>query len=148
MKKSDTTSSGRRGLILGAIVFLVAVAFVGSRWWGSGGATVVEVEVPELSRVARRGAAAFDANCARCHGEHGRGTEKGPPLVFDIYNPGHHGDAAFVSAVRFGVEQHHWRFGDMPPQPRVSDRELAAIVEYVRELQEANGIFYKPHVMR
>jgi hypothetical protein len=35
----------------------------------------------------------------------------------------------------------------MPPLPQVSDEEVAAIVRYVRELQEANGIFYRPHDM-
>jgi cytochrome c551/c552 len=35
----------------------------------------------------------------------------------------------------------------MPPQPQVSDEELAAIIRYVRELQTANGIFYRPHRM-
>ena len=63
------------------------------------------------------------------------------------YRPGHHGDAAFAMAVRNGVRQHHWRFGNMPPQPQVSDRELKAIVRYVREMQIANGIRYKPHRM-
>lgn len=33
----------------------------------------------------------------------------------------------------------------MPPQPNVTRDELAAIVRYVRELQRANGITWKPH---
>lgn len=109
--------------------------------------TTVAVTVPELSAVAARGKAAFDANCAQCHGPNGIGSEQGPPLVHDIYNPGHHGDAAFFFAVAQGVRQHHWPYGDMPPQPQVSERQTAAIVRYVRELQEANGITYRPHRM-
>jgi hypothetical protein len=35
----------------------------------------------------------------------------------------------------------------MPPQPQVSDEQLKAIVQYVRELQIANGITYRPHSM-
>jgi hypothetical protein len=35
----------------------------------------------------------------------------------------------------------------MPPVQGVTDAEVAAIVRYVRELQEANGIRFKPHVM-
>ena len=35
----------------------------------------------------------------------------------------------------------------MPPQPQVSDEDIAAIVRYIRELQEANGIRYRPHRM-
>ena len=111
------------------------------------GETVARVTVPQLSPVARAGKDGFDANCAECHGANGAGTEQGPPLVHDIYNPGHHGDRAFFRAVGSGVRRHHWRFGDMPPQPHVKAEELAAIVRYVREMQEANGIFRKPHRM-
>lgn len=67
--------------------------------------------------------------------------------MHDIYNPGHHADEAFLRAARNGVQQHHWRFGDMPPQPQVSDEQLVQIVRYVRELQQANGIRFKPHRM-
>jgi len=35
----------------------------------------------------------------------------------------------------------------MPSQPQVSDREIAEIVRYVRELQVANGIVYREHRM-
>jgi mono/diheme cytochrome c family protein len=82
----------------------------------------------------------FDANCATCHGAHARGTEQGPPLVHRTYEPGHHGDAAFHLAVRRGVVQHHWRFGDMPAQPQVGEAETARIIAYVRFLQRDAGI--------
>jgi hypothetical protein len=39
-----------------------------------------------------------------------------------------------------GVRAHHWRFGDMPPDPAVTPVEVAQITRYVRELQQANGI--------
>jgi len=103
--------------------------------------------VTAFSTVAAQGKIAFDANCARCHGGNAIGTTKGPPLLHDIYNPGHHGDEAFFRAAKQGVPQHHWPFGNMPPRPDVSDKQLAAIVRYIRELQEANGIFYRPHKM-
>lgn len=109
--------------------------------------TPAAIELPELSRLALQGKAAFDANCATCHGANAAGTEQGPPFVHDIYNPGHHSDNAFFLAVRQGVRRHHWPFGDMPPQPQVTDQELAAIVRYLRELQAANGIVYRPHNM-
>ena len=50
---------------------------------------VVAVEVPGLSPTAERGKLAYDANCAQCHGENGAGTDLGPSLIHDIYNPGH-----------------------------------------------------------
>lgn len=108
---------------------------------------MVNVKVPPLSDVAARGKVAFDANCASCHGVNASGTDKGPPLVHDFYNPGHHADRAFFLAAKLGVRQHHWRFGDMPPQPQVTQAQLITIVRYVRELQVANGITYRPHHM-
>lgn len=101
---------------------------------------VVSVKVPQLSKLAARGKVAFDANCAACHGINASGTDKGPPLVHEIYNAGHHADGAFYLAAKLGVRQHHWRFGNMPPQPQVTQEQVAAIVQYVRELQTANGI--------
>lgn len=100
----------------------------------------VHVEVPALKGAAAAGEAVFAASCAVCHGRDAAGSEQGPPLVHRIYEPGHHGDAAFALAVARGVRQHHWSFGDMPPQPGVSPREVEQIVAYVRALQRANGI--------
>jgi mono/diheme cytochrome c family protein len=105
------------------------------------------IKVPRLSAQASAGKTAFDANCAQCHGVNASGTTLGPPLLHDTYNPGHHADEAFYRAVRQGVTQHHWPFGNMPPLPQVTDAQLPMIVRYVRELQVANGIFYRPHQM-
>lgn len=105
-----------------------------------------EFVLPELSPEASEGARYFTAVCAACHGESGTGTEKGPPLIHDIYNPGHHSDEAFFRAARFGVQQHHWPFGAMPPQ-QLTRAEVARIVTYIRELQVANGITFRPHNM-
>lgn len=113
----------------------------------NGESHTVAVKVPTLSAVAMRGKAAFDANCAKCHGVNASGTDKGPPLIHNIYNPGHHGDAAFFFAAKQGVRAHHWRYGNMPPQPQVSEAQVKDIVVYVRELQRANGIGYQPHRM-
>ena len=101
----------------------------------------------EMSDEARAGQALFGANCASCHGDSGGGSEKGPPLIHDIYNPGHHPDEAFYWAVANGVPQHHWPFGNMPKQSHVTPDEVAKIIGYVREVQLANGITYKPHKM-
>jgi hypothetical protein len=45
-----------------------------------------------------------------------------------------------VLEAKRGVPQHHWNFGNMPPQPQVGKRSLQQVTAYVRELQRANGI--------
>ena len=55
-----------------------------------GGATVpVELQPGESK---------FQAHCSACRGPQGTGTQQGPPLVHKIYEPNHHGDAAFQRA--------------------------------------------------
>jgi len=124
---------------VGMIVFRASSPSVNS--------VVVDVKTPELSPQALAGKKAFDAYCAQCHGKNGGGSDQGPPLVHNTYNPGHHADQAFFLAAKRGVKRHHWNFEDMPPQPQVKDKEVASIVLYIRELQAANGIFFKKHRM-
>jgi mono/diheme cytochrome c family protein len=90
--------------------------------------------------AADSGAAVFERKCAECHGPEAKGSDKGPPLVHEIYEPSHHADAAFYLAVRQGVRAHHWPFGDMPAVEGVSEEQIAGIVAYVRGLQTAAGI--------
>lgn len=133
------------------VIITILLLGVGSIAWrviySADETDTVTVKVPQLSERAREGKKAYDDGCAACHGADAAGSDQGPPLVHDIYNPGHHGDAAFFAAVKRGTPRHHWDFGDMPSQPGVADGDVAAIVRYVRELQEANGIFYRKHTM-
>ncbi len=102
---------------------------------------MVAVKLPQgLTAVAQDGAILFERSCADCHGENAAGSGKGPPLVHRIYEPNHHGDQAFQLAARNGVRAHHWKFGNMPARPEVTEPEILAIIAYVRELQRANGI--------
>jgi len=110
--------------------------------------TGIAVKIPELSAASKRGQTLFNENCASCHGVNASGTEQGPPLIHDIYNPGHHGDSAFYAAIRYGVRQHHWPYGNMPPQPHVSNVMIADILIFIRETQVENGISNKPHKMQ
>jgi mono/diheme cytochrome c family protein len=89
---------------------------------------------------ASRGEQLFNQTCAACHGARATGTQIGPPLVHKIYEPSHHSDAAFLLAVRNGTVQHHWKFGNMPAQPAVTDAETREITLYVRALQREAGI--------
>ena len=128
----------------------VVVAGLATFTWdqrGDGAANGTVAADPQLSAVAMAGKPAYDANCSECHGVNGAGSDKGPPFVHEVYNPGHHSDASFARAVGQGVRQHHWRFGDMPAQPQVTGEQLDAIVRYVRAVQESRGITYQQHKM-
>ncbi len=131
------------------VAAMVAVALVVVAWTHQRGDTGTPEIGPnmQLSQRALAGKPAYDAHCAQCHGSYGAGTDKGPPLVHAVYNPGHHSDVSFARAVAQGVRQHHWRFGDMPAQPQVDQTKLDAIVRFVREVQQANGIVYSEHRM-
>jgi len=132
---------------VGAIV-VFGVGIIGWNMTNSGSRSAnVDVSVPELSSHAVAGQAAFQQSCASCHGDNGSGSDKGPPLIHNIYNPGHHGDGSFFMAVQRGVRAHHWPFGNMPPQPQVTERQTAQIVRFIREVQVANGITSQPHKM-
>jgi len=98
--------------------------------------------LPEPSFVAdpQRGDALFHAHCARCHGEKGTGTDQGPPLMHHVYRPGHHADLTFHWAIKDGVRQHHWHFGNMPPIADVSPQRAEHIIAYVRREQRNAGI--------
>ena len=95
----------------------------------------------DLSEKGSAGEGLFDANCAACHGPGASGTDQGPTFISGIYHPGHHADFSFVNAMRNGVRAHHWRFGDMPAVPGLSDQDVETIICYVREVQRANGLF-------
>lgn len=82
----------------------------------------------------------YNQTCVVCHGPNGTGTDQGPPLVHIVYEPSHHSDDAFRTAVTQGVAPHHWDFGPMPAIPSVDDEEIDAVIAYVRSLQEAEGI--------
>ena len=97
--------------------------------------------LPEGRGDVATGEEVFIEQCAVCHGENAAGQDGvAPPLVHKIYEPSHHGDAAFLLAAKNGVRAHHWRFGNMPPVEGVTDGDVKMIIAYVRELQRANGI--------
>ena len=83
----------------------------------------------------------FNMHCKKCHGLQGSGTDKGPPLVHKVYHPNHHADFSFQMAVKRGVRQHHWKFGNMPKIKEVSDQDTELIIKYIRGLQKEAGIF-------
>jgi len=134
MKKSGTWI----GVGALALFMVVAIAFVTGDGTDSGTDSGTGIPVQDAALVAA-GDPLYQASCASCHGSNLRGTDKGPSHLSIVYEPGHHGDIAFVRAARNGVPQHHWPFGDMLPIPGLSDEELEAIIAYVRENQRIFG---------
>jgi len=105
------------------------------------GTPMVDVKLPADLQDVMAGKLAFDENCAVCHGKNASGSNgNGPPLIHKIYEPGHHGDIAFVLAAKTGTRAHHWKFGNMPRVEGVTDTQVTDIIAYVRKLQRANGI--------
>lgn len=85
------------------------------------------------------GATIYQARCASCHGEDLGGTEKGPSQLSIVYEPNHHGDDSYRSAIRNGASQHHWGFGDMPAIQNVSDAQIESVISYIRGEQDRLG---------
>lgn len=100
----------------------------------------VDVIVDGLSDKALTGQRMFNQTCASCHGLNAGGSESGPPLIHSIYNAGHHSNKAFYRAVTQGSRQHHWSFGDMPPQTTVGFTQMTFILAFIREAQAINDI--------
>ncbi|MDH5327144.1 MAG: cytochrome c [Gammaproteobacteria bacterium] len=88
---------------------------------------------------AQKGGQLFHSMCAQCHGAAAKGSDRGPPLVHKVYNSKHHADIAFHWAVRDGVKQHHWKFGNMPPIA-MSPEDTGHIIAYIRQKQREAGI--------
>lgn len=95
---------------------------------------------PGLMPNPAAGKPLYENNCASCHGADLKGTSSGPPFLHRIYEPSHHGDAAFQLAVRNGVRAHHWNFGDMKPVAGLTPDDVAHITAYIRAQQRRIGI--------
>ena len=127
--------------MLAAMAVLVAAAFAAWTLFttSSRAAEGITVIIPEFSDAAQAGMVAYEKNCAACHGVNTVGNDKGPPFLHAFYKPGHHGDISFANAAILGARAHHWGFGDMPPVEGITDEDIAIIIQYVREIQAANG---------
>jgi mono/diheme cytochrome c family protein len=106
---------------------------------GAIGAACGSGDSPTGIDSGRNGSALYAENCASCHGTDLRGTEDGPSHLSIVYEPNHHGDDSFRSAIQNGALQHHWNFGDMLPIDGLDNDEIDAIITFVRGAQEREG---------
>lgn len=86
-----------------------------------------------------RGAEVYAQSCASCHGADLRGSDKGPSHLSVVYEPSHHTDDAFRSAIANGAPEHHWTFGAMDAVEGLSASEVEAVIAFVRAEQERLG---------
>ncbi|MCS5559773.1 MAG: cytochrome c [Oceanospirillaceae bacterium] len=129
------------------IILLLTTFILANPLYAAHNTNHVNVKVGDLSSIASKGKVVFNTNCAACHGVDAAGGIGGPPLIHNIYNPGHHANDSFIRAVRNGVRQHHWQFGDMPPQPQVAFGDMVFLLKFIREVQQQNGIETMAHKM-
>lgn len=85
------------------------------------------------------GAEIYASSCASCHGEDLRGTDKGPSQLSIVYEPNHHPDSSYRSAITNGASQHHWNFGDMAPIEGLDDEQIGSVIAFIRSEQERLG---------
>jgi mono/diheme cytochrome c family protein len=116
-----------------AVTMAFALAACGDSTEGGEGDTPI---APQDGALALRGAEVFQASCARCHGADVRGTDNGPSLLSEVYEPDHHADLSFLLAVQRGTPAHHWR---MPPIEGLTQDDVAAVTAFVRENQRTQG---------
>ncbi|MCG7628604.1 cytochrome c [Epibacterium sp. MM17-32] len=140
----------RKYLLIGTCAVVVAAAYItlrpvpvekAAQSAPDEGNAMVAIQMPPIEGNAAIGQRIFENACAACHGSNAAGVEgAGPPLIHIVYEPSHHADESFQSAVAMGVRSHHWQFGDMPPVEGLTRGDVAMIIDYIREIQRANGI--------
>ena len=98
-----------------------------------------DAAITERPTAEDSGREVYDESCASCHGLDLRGTDEGPSFLSIVYEPNHHTDASFRSAILNGAPQHHWPFGDMEPVEGLSVDDVGAVISYVRAQQQRLG---------
>ena len=122
-----------RNAALAPLVFIIAAA-LGASACGSDTEAGPAALAPDAD-----GATVYAARCASCHGDDLRGTDQGPSQLSIVYEPGHHGDASYRSAIRNGAHEHHWSFGDMPPVEDITDGQIEEVIAFIRSEQQRLG---------
>jgi mono/diheme cytochrome c family protein len=132
---------GRRFKFLATALLLAGLVAASGAGRAQSDAIYPDPKEPEMTPRLQLGLMNYSAYCASCHGKTAAGSDKGPTFIHRVYHPGHHGDGAFFAAAKRGTRAHHWKFGDMKPVEAVGDAQLELIVEYIRAVQRANGLF-------
>ena len=101
--------------------------------------------IPTLLVASQEVERYFNNVCSACHDQSVPGTEYGPSFKYGINNLRHHGDQAFQMAAQNGVRHHQRLCGGMSLEKATA--QVARIAVNIRELQEVNGVTYRPQNM-
>lgn len=121
------------------VVCALMVIGAGLTGCGTGGGDSDTAADATRASSGGKGAQVYARSCAQCHGADLRGTTRGPSQFSEVYEPGHHPDASYRSAIVNGVAAHHWAFGDMPPVEGLDGTEIDAVIAYIRGRQTDHG---------
>jgi len=105
------------------------------------GESTTKVVVPSADFIAeeKKGKQLFAKYCSACHGTNAKGTKQGPSLLHKMYNRHHHSDMTFYKAAQYGIYQHHWHFGNMPPVKNITPQQTGHIIKFIRVKQSTTG---------
>lgn len=117
------------------VLATLAVAAAATLFLGCGASDIEPIDTVS----ADPGAAIYASSCASCHGSTLQGTDKGPSQLSIVYEPNHHTDDSYRSAIANGARQHHWSFGDMAPVEGLTDDEVEAVIAFIRSEQQRLG---------
>lgn len=90
----------------------------------------------QFSQLGIAGLRLFQEKCSGCHGTHGVGSSRGPALIDKSYFRASFSKQAFHYAVKHGVRQQKWSFGDMPAFPNLKFNQIERLERYLREVQK------------
>jgi mono/diheme cytochrome c family protein len=121
----------RAGWLIACVYFTTVII-------GCGQSDSAPITVP-LPADEIDGATIYEARCASCHGSDLRGTDEGPTQLSIVYEPNHHSDDSYRSAIRNGAAEHHFNFGDMKPVAGITDEQIESVIAYVRAQQALLG---------
>lgn len=89
--------------------------------------------VPEKYKL---GQISFHKVCAQCHGADAMGGKRAPNFLQEKFIPKNFSNARFARTIINGSDS-----GAMPPQKkRVTDKDIAEIIQYIRYSQKEAGI--------
>lgn len=141
-KVDPSTPQNKSPVVWMGLVMVTLVILTTLTMWGREKVSIkASPVIPELSEQAQHGRQYLNTHCAECHGVDGTGgSKKGPPILHPMYRRAVYPDHHFKKMVREGKREKNWRFGPMPAYPEIADKDIDAVIRFVREVQDATNV--------